>query len=113
MRNILAVLIAATAIAGCGVDNMDDEQSETADDVIVPAAGSCSSGTTNGGHTAIASCSGFLETGTFRVVATCCLTHCSGSVAGAWAYKAGGTSTANCGSAYATAVGIQYGPPGG
>lgn len=115
MRNVLAALIVVTAAtgSGCATDNTDDAQSEASEDLVSPAGGSCSSGTTNGGHTATASCSGFLDTGTFRVVATCCLTHCSGNVAGPWVFRSSGTSTAGCGSAYATAVHIEQGPAGG
>lgn len=78
------------------------------------AAGSCSTGTENGGHTAVGRCSGFTNTGTFRVLTTCCLSHCdNGPIGGSVAFLAGGTSTAGCGSAFATDVQIQFGPPGG
>lgn len=127
MRNVLAVLIAvtATAGAGCALEETDDAQADdpvtgslseedsAASEEALMLAGSCSTSTTNGGHTAVASCSGYLNTGTFRVLTTCCLSSCGGTIGGSWAYLAGGTSTAGCGSAYATNVRIEYGPAGG
>jgi len=76
-------------------------------------AGKCTTSITNSGHTAVGKCSGYLNTGTFRVVATPCLTHCSGTDAGRWAFLAGGTSTVSAGSGYVTNVHIEYGPAGG
>jgi hypothetical protein len=105
--------MASAAIAGCGVENTEDEQAESVDEVISPAAGSCSTSTADGGHTAVGHCSGYMDTGTFHVVTTCCLTSCGGAIGGPWVFKAGGTSRAGCGSAYATAVHIVFGPAGG
>jgi hypothetical protein len=109
-----------SALTGCGgVDPTEEGQSSdqgpsaASEETIAEsqqALGSCSKGTRDGGHTAVAKCSGYNNTGTFRVVTTCCLTRCSGTVSGRWAYLAGGTSTASCGGGYATNVKIEYGP---
>jgi len=82
-------------------------------EALTGSAGTCSTGIENGGHTAVARCSGYQNTGLFRVVATCCLAHCSGPVSGPWAALASGTSKVSCGSAYATKVHIESGPPMG
>jgi hypothetical protein len=77
------------------------------------AAGQCRTSTTNGGHTAVGKCSGYSGTGTFRVHATPCTSHCGGDVAGNWAHLDGGTSRANMGSGYATRLWIEFGPNSG
>lgn len=96
-----------------GTSSPSQEASAESKEALTGSAGKCSKGIENGGHTAVARCSGYQNTGTFRVVATCCLTHCSGPVSGPWAALAGGTSKVSCGSAYATKVHIESGPPMG
>jgi len=98
------VLGAVTSCVGAETTEGPDVISEEA---LPITAGSCSTGTENGGHTAVARCSGFLDTGVFRVLTTCCLTSCSGPIGGPWASHANGTSRAGCGSAFASNVRIQ------
>lgn len=133
--NMLLVAVAAMSLAACAMEMEGDEElwSEegelTADESVTAEeegteaagasdeaptlAGSCSTSTENGGHTAVGRCSGYMNTGTFRVVTTCCLTSCFGPIGGPWAFLAGGTSKAGCGSAYASNVHIEFGPAGG
>lgn len=89
------------------------QASAESEKAVTPYAGSCSKSIENGGHAAVARCSGYMNTGTFRVLTTCCISRCSGTSSGPWAFLAGGTSRASCGSGYATNVRIEFGPPGG
>ena len=126
--NTFVVALAAISLAGCAMEMEGEEQlwseqdeltaeeratEEVADAEAPEIAGSCSTGTENGGHTAVGTCSGYMDTGTFKVTTMCCLTSCFGPIGGGWAYKAGGTSKAGCGSAYASNVQIVFGPVGG
>lgn len=80
------------------------------------AAGSCGS-PQHSGTTAWISCSGFSNTGTFRVAATFC-SYYDGCYTfyGNYAYLSGGTSTVTASGmqwpSYSSAS-IDYGPPGG
>jgi hypothetical protein len=75
------------------------------------AEGSCTAYITDGGHTAVGKCSGYLNTGTFRIVVTACYTNCE-TIKGPYAYLAGGTSTVTS-YQYLTNPRIELGPAGG
>jgi hypothetical protein len=99
--------------AGCGAAGSTDSSDSTSDEAqIQEALGSCSTSLTNGYHSGVGKCSGYMNTGTFRVTAVCC-PYCNTTSYGNRAFLAGGTSTVNCGSTYATTLKIEYGPPGG
>jgi len=110
---MLVLILAACGGSPTEADSDAVPAALTAVPSTAKAAGKCTTSITNSGHTAVGKCSGYLNTGTFRVVATPCLTHCSGTVAGRWAFLAGGTSTVSAGSGYVTNVHIEYGPAGG
>lgn len=76
------------------------------------AAGKCTTSTANAGHTAVGKCTGYLNTGTFRVRGNACITRCV-PIYGNWAYLSGGTSRASAGSGYALNLWIEYGPNSG
>src|SRR5512142_1226691 len=63
VRKVLRVGGVATLLAGVAL---------LATPSSAMAAGSCSTYLTDAGHTAVGKCSGYLNTGTFRVVATSC-----------------------------------------
>jgi len=115
-RFVLAVLSVFTLAAGtaCSAGDPTEVGAEESASAEVQAAGSCSKYTESSGHTGVGKCSGYQNTGTFRITAICCSSHCdNGRKAGNWAFLAGGTSKVSCGSAYATSLQIQQGPPGG
>ncbi len=98
---------------GCGAADETDSPDPAFDEAQVEEAlGSCSTKLTNGNHSGVGKCTGYMNTGTFRVTAVCC-PYCNTTSYGNWAYLAGGTSTVNCGSTYATTLKIQYGPNSG
>ncbi|MFZ5892413.1 MAG: hypothetical protein ACOY0T_15240 [Myxococcota bacterium] len=104
------VLVAAT---GCGAAENTDSPDSTSDvGQVQQAAGSCTTSLADGNHTGVGKCSGYMNTGTFRVTAVCC-PYCNTTSYGNWAFLAGGTSKVYCGSTYATTLRIQYGPAGG
>ena len=97
-----------------GTSSPSQEASPASREALTAASGTCTPSVENGGHTAVEKCTGFLNTGTFRVVTTCCLSHCdNGETKGPLAFLAGGTSRVGCGSAFATNIHIELGPAGG
>jgi len=104
----LTCIFAFLLVAGGGCSGAETTESDSAASTQ-EALGSCSKGTRNSGHTAYATCSGFPNTGTFWVSATCCSGKCW-TVRGNTAHLQSGTSVADCGTGVVTESHIVNGP---